>query len=301
MSSGSFFHFWGKARPSKEAIAPCQSAAYHCLDVAACAHVLLGRNELLCKRLCDLLSLDAKHAIPFLTTLIALHDVGKFSKPFQAKVAYLWPPELGAIDGVPAEPNHDAAGLLLGATTSSRNCSTSCHRNSALMPLARAVFGHHGSPAPREQPSAASGSLRSCWARERPGKRVRARGGGHPVARIVTAPVSQSTLNRASYALAGLVVLADWIGSSQRWFAYTTPDLSLADYWHNRALPQAHRAVEAAGILPAPSANVQSYERLMGGNEFTPSSMQAWASKTEAALMLAHRAHRRQGGPLVST
>ena len=141
------------------------------------------------------------------------------------------------------------------------------------MPLARAVFGHHGSPAPENSPlrlqalyGRAGLDAASEFARAAVDILL-------PV--FVTAPVSQSTLNRASYALAGLVVLADWIGSSQRWFAYTTPDLSLTRaYWHNRALPQAHRAVEAAGILPAPSVNVQSYESLMGVNEFTPSSMQ---------------------------
>ena len=121
--------------------------------------------------------------------------------------------------------------------------------------------------------------------------------------------VSHSVLKRASYALAGLTILADWIGSSQRWFPYAAPDLTLPDYWQVRALPQAQLAVEAAGILPVPVARVKNFETLMGLPGFTPSDMQNWAfrveladgpalyiiedttgsGKTEAALMLAHR------------
>jgi hypothetical protein len=43
------------------------------------------RNTLLRERLCDLLRLDAKQCVPLLTALMALHDIGKFSRPFQAK------------------------------------------------------------------------------------------------------------------------------------------------------------------------------------------------------------------------
>jgi CRISPR-associated endonuclease/helicase Cas3 len=76
--------YWGKARPW-EGAAPYHPAAYHSLDVAACARVLLCRNTLLRERLCDLLRLDAKQCVPLLTALMALHDIGKFSRPFQAK------------------------------------------------------------------------------------------------------------------------------------------------------------------------------------------------------------------------
>lgn len=63
-------------------------------------------------RVCSLLALDAD-AAALATALVALHDVGKWSRPFQAKVPALWPAELGAIDDAPAEPHHDAAGLIL--------------------------------------------------------------------------------------------------------------------------------------------------------------------------------------------
>jgi CRISPR-associated endonuclease/helicase Cas3 len=114
-------------------------------------------------------------------------------------------------------------------------------------------------------------------------------------------------LERASWLLAGLVVLADWIGSSQTWFPYHTPKPSLPDYWEQVAIPNAQRALDAAGLEPAASASHLDYARMTGVAGFTPTPMQLWAShapiapglyiiedstgagKTEAALMLAHR------------
>jgi hypothetical protein len=66
-----------------------------------------------------------------------------------------------------------------------------------------------------------------------------------------------------AFAVAGFTVLADWLGSSQRWFPYSAAKYSLADYWQ-RIQPQAEHAVAAAGLLPAPSAAVQTYSGLTG-------------------------------------
>jgi len=313
-------HYWGKARPTTTGEATYHPAAYHSLDVAACAKVILDRNVLLRDRFSSLLGLDAKRAVPLLISLIALHDVGKFSRPFQAKVSALWPAELGDIRGVPAEPHHDAAGLFLWHGRLADQLLTFMPQGLDLMPLARAVYGHHGSPTGEHNPlrlqalfGSAGLSAASQFAIEVTELLLQ---------EPVTLPTSHSALNRASYAVAGLTVLADWIGSSQRWFPYAAPERTLTDYWHQRALPQAQRAVEAAGILPAPAAQVQSFDTLIGVPGFAPSDMQTWASqveladgpalyiiedatgsgKTEAALMLAHRliAAGRGGGLYVA-
>ena len=114
---------------------------------------------------------------------------------------------------------------------------------------------------------------------------------------------------RASFALAGLAVLADWIGSNQTWFRYRRPDdfNDLEAYW-SHAREMAARAIEEAGVLPASTRNCLGYDSLIGVKA-TPSPMQDWArsvelpagpalfmiedetgsGKTEAALMLAHR------------
>ena len=111
----------------------------------------------------------------------------------------------------------------------------------------------------------------------------------------------------ASFAVAGLAVLADWIGSRQTWFPYRTLEdfADLGAYW-GYAGGCAERAVAKAGVLPADVANTPA--SLIGdGAKATP--MQEWArsveipqgpalfviedetgsGKTEAALMLAHR------------
>ena len=112
---------------------------------------------------------------------------------------------------------------------------------------------------------------------------------------------------RASLALAGLAVLADWIGSRQEWFPYREPVEDLESYW-SIARDRATRAVIEAGVVPAGASRDFDYGNLLGGH-VTPSPMQRWArdvglpagpalfliedetgsGKTEAALMLAHR------------
>jgi CRISPR-associated endonuclease/helicase Cas3 len=298
--------YWGKARPRLGAANPFHPAAYHSLDVAACARVLLARNALLCARLCALLGLNADDCLPLLTALVALHDIGKFSRPFQAKCPELWPTELGAVQDVPTEPHHDAAGFLLWRECLANDLADKLPQRHALTPLARAIYGHHGVPAAEHGPlgvRALCGRAGLAAAGEFAREVVNLL-----LPKPVMVPLTQAALNRASYAVAGFTVIADWIGSSQRWFPYTAPDYSLADYWQ-RIQPQAERAVAAAGLLPVASAPLKNYAGLTGVAGWTPSDMQAWAEmvpladgpalyviedatgsgKTEAALMLAHR------------
>jgi CRISPR-associated endonuclease/helicase Cas3 len=77
------FEFWAKSGRTGEA-APMHSVPHHSLDVAASAFVLLTAFR------APIDVLDATLAF-----LVALHDIGKFTRPFQAKVRKLWPPSLG--------------------------------------------------------------------------------------------------------------------------------------------------------------------------------------------------------------
>jgi hypothetical protein len=47
-----------------------------------------------------------------LAFLVALHDIGKFSRPFQAKAPEYWPTALGFYRPAPAGPAHDAVGCI---------------------------------------------------------------------------------------------------------------------------------------------------------------------------------------------
>jgi len=110
-----------------------------------------------------------------------------------------------------------------------------------------------------------------------------------------------------SWWLAGLTVLADWIGSNQEHFPYEDKELPLDAYW-SRAQVQAEGACSAIGVLPVNSQAMGSFAELFPGLPH-PSPLQSWAAntsldhapqihlledvtgagKTEAAMMLTHR------------
>ena len=115
---------------------------------------------------------------------------------------------------------------------------------------------------------------------------------------------------RLGWDLAGVVTLADWIGSRQAWFPYVAVSevSDPAAYFWNRALPRAAAALAMAGLPAAPAAPFAGVRKLFPGITL-PSPVQAWAEsvtlplgsvlaviedvtgsgKTKAALALAHR------------
>jgi CRISPR-associated endonuclease/helicase Cas3 len=116
-------------------------------------------------------------------------------------------------------------------------------------------------------------------------------------------------LARQSWLLAGLCVLADWLGSNQVWFPYQENQRwSIEDYWNCHAARQAEKAVVEAGILPSPVSSTTGFKALTQ-LRYDPTPVQSWAEsvmlpggplliliedmtgsgKTEAALILAHR------------
>jgi CRISPR-associated endonuclease/helicase Cas3 len=113
-------------------------------------------------------------------------------------------------------------------------------------------------------------------------------------------------LTPLSWWLAGLAVLCDWLGSSEK-FKYRTQSLPLRDYWNQFALPQAEIVLDEIGLLPRrpkPQTLHELFEYLaeptplqrMAATIPLPDSPQLYiledvtgAGKTEAALMLAHR------------
>ncbi len=84
-------------RPSfrPKAARRCHPLAYHSPGVAAVGRVSMGHNPELAF-LSNLLALAHAAAIDLLTFLPALHDLGKFSRPRQAKAPAFYPTVLGA-------------------------------------------------------------------------------------------------------------------------------------------------------------------------------------------------------------
>jgi CRISPR-associated endonuclease/helicase Cas3 len=115
-------------------------------------------------------------------------------------------------------------------------------------------------------------------------------------------------LKAASWTLAELTVLADWVGSRQSWFPYAAPERDVRAYLVEVARPRAAAALRLAEIAPARPSTATGY-RALTEQTHQPTPAQSWAEtvalpdgpfvafiedvtgggKTEAALILAHR------------
>lgn len=303
--------FWGKARPLPGAAHAWHSVVHHGLDVAAAGAVLLRRRPGISTRLRSLLGWDDGLLRVGVPALLALHDVGKLTRPFQAKVPELWPTTvLGPVPAdPPRDPGHGATGLrLLLALDKRRDLGLfdDGWRPSGIELLLGAFLGHHGRPVtPDErltdselygagQPVLGAAAIYAALVRELFGLRA--------------ALPEVAALEAATWPLAGFAALADWIGSRQEWFPYTADTVEPAGYWRSHALPRAEAAVAEAGIEPAAVRTFRGFSALAGADR-APSPLQAWAGtvelpegpllilvedvtgsgKTEAAMVLAHR------------
>ena len=302
--------FWGKAQPIDPDRGPqWHPLACHSLDVAAVAEALLESHRRLGESLAHLLGLPYEDAASLTCYLIALHDIGKFAKKFQAKVPSLYPSCFGDDPASLATRfDHGAGGMRLFDADSARFRLPAGARARTWPPLIAAVTGHHGAP-PERRNNESLASLRPDFGQAGIEAALEFVRQAHE---LLSPPQRVPELKpqlamRASFALAGLAVLADWIGSKQTWFPYSEPVPDIEAYWRT-ARDRARRAVREAGVVPAGISRHLDYCALLGG-VVAPSPMQIWAAdvtlpagpalfmiedetgsgKTEAALMLAHR------------
>jgi CRISPR-associated endonuclease/helicase Cas3 len=312
--------YWGKADP---AFGPSawHPLVFHSLDVAAVARAYLSAQPRLRNQLCRWLGLSESDGVALLTAVAALHDLGKFGENFQGKRSDLLTlafPKRAKCVQIGCSLRHDAVGALfvdsghfmrvLQAFMSSRT-----HQPTNLQSLIQAACGHHGMPAggngnsddamsPTAQDHAAlwcSQVFETC---------------GVTVDALLTLCGTDSrAISIASWWLAGLTVLADWIGSNTAWFPYakeTERALGIEDYWRTVALPRAKVALRESGVLaciPAPCEDLHTLFPSLAN--YPPSPAQSLcctlpigdrpqlvlledatgAGKTEAALVFAQR------------
>lgn len=304
-----YIQFWGKAQADEDADVTWHPVVYHLLDVAATAQEILRARPLTLARGASLLQLTPGETSDLLVALIALHDLGKFAPVFQAKSPEHWPDALADIDPARVvKSHHTGDGYALWEHVLSNTLSESIWINGkqVLDVLAHGVFGHHG------RPTNSKDALQ-------PAKLIF---GEIPLRAAVNCardlidlllpeplsaqPPTVEQARIASWWASGLVTVADWIGSNERWFNYQRPDLGIADYWL-LAQKNAAVAVRETGLASPHIAPRRSFSTLTGKSAPTPS--QAWASevelptgpvlviledvtgsgKTEAAQMLVHR------------
>lgn len=242
--------FWGKAQPDDSGAERMHPLVAHSLDVAAVAVNLQA-------------PIHSKMEVSTLGFLIALHDIGKFSRPFQGKVRVHWPEsvlgEFPALKPPPLGPRHDVVGFsllqsqlgdcldpVLPSSAPGRRGWSHSDRSHVLNALA----GHHGRPPSVPDFGFGSGVVDdSCLAA--------ARNFVTDIADLFqpaafARPAITKDVVRLSWHLAGLTTVADWIGSRQAWFPYAAASevMDLEVYWHEHALPQAQKAVREAGLAP---------------------------------------------------
>ena len=302
--------YWGKTDRLQADTTTFHLLCFHCLDVAACGRALLDSGRFSLEPLAVALEWDLGTLEDVFLLFLTLHDAGKFARAFQGLAENL------SSQLVPKDPSklywqrHDTLGLLalielhftnrLGLTGSSDWWKT----------LFRIVAGHHGRP-PREQHLGQPLRVDDYFSPD-----DLAAVGDFAVALadlLITKPwpVPEkrhvAILRRYSFQLAGLCVLADWIGSDSEVFPFRAHPMPLAEYW-KEVLPKAIAAVSASGLEAPPirpwsnpSALLPAIMTLTPLQQYA-ASVTLWdgpqmflledvtgAGKTEAALLLSHR------------
>jgi len=302
-----YFKYWGKAARDGSYYHPL---IYHSLDVAAVG-IKLAEQLRLSIHFSERLACEEQKILQFIAFLCAIHDIGKFSDGFQNQRPDLVQLLRGVSLTAAYQEKHWSSGyrLLRENAHGIFNCDTStiCDFLGAWL---SASSGHHGRP-----PMQMAGmlSLSAQFSDKVKSAAIEyiceARDLLYVSKDISFLCIDETLMKELSWQVAGLTILADWIGSNTRWFPYCQEDpQSIYDYWQKMALPQADKAINESGVVPLASARpravpevfehiknitpVQQYvENVVIDNKPSLFILEeiTGAGKTEAALILAHR------------
>ncbi len=311
-SSGIIYRYWGKARIDDEIEPLYHLLVYHCLDVAAIGWILLNPKKSLCLRMAAQLQVEPYWLRAFFLFCLALHDIGKFSRAFQGLKTDLSPDLVKANPRMPYTERHDALGFWLWSKHLSTQLEKPLPGNGEWLnkigPWLEIVTGHHGIP-----PKRSCGRLPDFFEQEDKEAACYFVRDMHSFFlsefnhAVLLDKSVKLRLKTVSWQLAGIAVLADWLGSNREYFKYRSKAEELSVYWHNCALPSAEKAIQSMPAKPKTS-------RFQGlGNLFPlikqPTPLQDYAidaplnvkpqlfiledvtgaGKTEAAMVLTHR------------
>ncbi|CBL44341.1 predicted CRISPR-associated helicase Cas3 [gamma proteobacterium HdN1] len=310
-----FYCYWGKASPQCVGGERFHLLPYHSLDVAACGQALLAMPNFSIQQLAKELGWEQSLVESLFVFFLALHDLGKFSRAFQGLVRELSPDLVQADESKRYDRRHDTLGWLLWKQDISENFHGQClpdlgHEFWSVW--IRSVVGHHGKP-PEE---VGCGGLIALDAGDYFLKqdRIAARDFVAEVAdRLLTEKLPAPTKNQLivlrkhAWRLAGISVLADWLGSNQAFFPYSSSRLALRDYWQ-QAQQNAVLAISSSGLQwkqsrswknpfelfeylrePTPLQQYAATVELENGPQLFLLEDVTGAGKTEAALILTQR------------
>lgn len=309
---------WGKTTSFGHDYHP---ALYHLLDVGHVARQLLSdpASPRLRTVLAEALAAEPEQLADWLPWLIALHDIGKFSVPFQAQDTH----QLSRLRAAGFEfsgwtPTHRLHHTHMGQIVLRTELTYLNMPPYLLRAWDEMLGGHHGSYASNQNAKDARSTLRAIgeppqWAEWR-----------QEAARLLETILLRhrpaiwpqpDNLSAAVAALTGFTILCDWLGSDARHFeAHSQTDLPTY-ILHSQA--QALRSVTTAGFLQptlsaAPTPFAQLFPDRAPGRplqraiDHIPDDVlrrpclaiieaPTGEGKTEAALTLAHRIGRLRG------
>jgi len=305
----SYFKYWGKA--AKDGY-DYHLLPYHCLDVAAVGWILLNPKKSLGLRMAAQLGVEADWIHNFFVFCLALHDLGKFSRAFQGLKTELSLDLVKANSRMRYSERHDSLGFWLWRQNLSAQLKKTLFDSGGwfnkITPWLEIVTGHHGIP-PKKSGKRISNFFKQ--EDEEAAFRFALEAYNLFLTDFNHAPLLDKGLKKklktVSWQLAGITVLADWLGSNQDYFKYRSEPEALAGYWHKHALPSAAKAIQAMPVKPQTS-QFKGIARLFpfikkptplqdyAENKPLSDSPQLFiledvtgAGKTEAALTLTHR------------
>ncbi|MDE9551308.1 CRISPR-associated helicase Cas3' [Xenorhabdus bovienii] len=321
---GYIIRYWGKAQKNIYSDADYHLLAYHCLDVAAVGKYLLAPHKKITADIADFLELSKEELQNLFVFFLLLHDIGKFASAFQQLYSpeqhteLLKPQHCKPYDG--KHFRHDRLGLffwkqiqdgVLFALVGDNNLQRrdKDRAQDTLMVLMQCMLGHHGKPIDDGDDWYAIGDFTE------DSNVTDAKAFTNDLIALFQPRLSlekllskewKDNLKQVSWQLAGIVVMADWIGSDSARFRYQTNPMPLAEYWQT-AEQQAQIALNAINMQYTPA--ISPYKSIQHYYGFSPTPLQQWAEKvpiddspqlfiledvtgagkTEAALTLTHR------------
>ena len=233
-------NYWGKARPISACGPQWRPLAYHSLDVAAAMLAMLAARPAWLEAVVAASgTLTPEEARLRLVLVAALHDFGKFADNFQQKApAVREALQPGLVQKRGLDGHGDVGAAMLGHWSGGpRRLWTWLH----------AAFAHHGTPVRDPKVPGEAVSLANAMSETALDDACAFAG---EVLGLIGRP-DESEAKGGEWLVAGLVILADWIGSNQaQWFPYEEATMDLAAYWEV-AQARARKAVDEASLAEA--------------------------------------------------
>jgi CRISPR-associated endonuclease/helicase Cas3 len=310
-----YFRYWGKADPSYQGEPKWHPLVYHCLDVAAVAQTYLTLQHNLLASLSANLKTKSTTILDIVSFLASFHDIGKMSKPFQESMSKLEPYGNEQLERRPAIGHVIAGCRIWNELSSLRQVREKIGLSDLFDTWVFSSLAHHGYP-PRQDHAPII--LSQYFPKENRDTLL------HFVDDLATFFVNgkmpelgtetRADYNHVSWIIAGIIIVSDWIGSNPTWFRYTellpgSDNIGcLKRYWHEKALPSAHLAIEECKLMAFEPSNKTGMRVLFPSIkrrtalqtlvesvviDASPSLFviedATGTGKTEAAIVLAHR------------